>query len=58
MNDELSRKAVIEALIFSARNGIEPRKIASIVGMKLNQVTLLLDEIESDYATSEHGVMI
>jgi len=58
MNDELSRKAVIEALIFSARNGIEPRKIASIVGMKLNQVTLLLDEIESDYATSEHGMMI
>lgn len=58
MSDELSRKAVIEALIFSARNGIEPRKIASIVGMKLNQVTLLLEEIESDYATSEHGVMI
>jgi segregation and condensation protein B len=58
LNDELSRKALIEALIFSARNGIEPRKIASIVGMKLNQVTLLLDEIESDYATSEHGVMI
>mgnify|MGYP000858044069 FL=1 len=58
MNDELSRKALIEALIFSARNGIEPRKIALIVGMKLNQVTLLLDEIESDYATSEHGVMI
>jgi segregation and condensation protein B len=58
LNDELSRKALIEALIFSARNGIEPRKIALIVGMKLNQVTLLLDEIESDYATSEHGVMI
>ncbi|HNR79093.1 MAG TPA: SMC-Scp complex subunit ScpB [Mesotoga infera] len=58
MSDELSRKAAIEALIFSARNGIEPRKIASIVGMKLNQVTLLLEEIESDYATSEHGVMI
>ncbi len=58
MSDELSRKAAIEALIFSARNGIEHRKIASIVGMKLNQVTLLLEEIESDYATSEHGVMI
>jgi segregation and condensation protein B len=58
LSDELSRKAAIEALIFSARNGIEPRKIASIVGMKLNQVTLLLEEIESDYATSEHGVMI
>lgn len=58
MSEELTKKAIIEALIFSARSGIEPSRIASITGMKLNQVMLLLEELEREYGGHEHGVMI
>ena len=55
---ELSKKAIIEALIFSARSGIEPKKIATIVGLKYNQVMVLLDEMERDYESIDRGVFI
>jgi segregation and condensation protein B len=58
VNEELTKKAIIEALIFSARSGIEPSRIASIIGMKLNQVMLLLEELEGEYQGHDHGVMI
>ncbi|MBN2252777.1 MAG: SMC-Scp complex subunit ScpB [Kosmotogaceae bacterium] len=58
MSEELTKKAVMEALIFSAKSGIEPSRIASIIGIKLSQVMLLLEELEKEYEGHEHGVMI
>jgi segregation and condensation protein B len=48
----------MEALIFSAKSGIEPSRVASIIGIKLSQVMLLLEELEKEYEGHEHGVMI
>jgi len=58
VSEELTKKAVMEALIFSAKSGIEPSRIASIIGIKLSQVMLLLEELEKEYEGHEHGVMI
>ncbi|MDD2333043.1 MAG: SMC-Scp complex subunit ScpB [Mesotoga sp.] len=58
MSEELTKKAVMEALIFSAKSGIEPSRIASIIGIKLSQVMLLLEELEKEYEGHEHGVVI
>ncbi|WP_292597810.1 SMC-Scp complex subunit ScpB [Mesotoga sp. UBA6090] len=58
MSEELTKKAVMEALIFSAKSGIEPSRVASIIGIKLSQVMLLLEELEKEYEGHEHGVMI
>lgn len=58
MSEKLTKKAVMEALIFSAKSGIEPSRVASIIGIKLSQVMLLLEELEKEYEGHEHGVMI
>jgi segregation and condensation protein B len=58
VSEELTKKAVMEALIFSAKSGIEPSRIASIIGIKLSQVMLLLEELEKEYEGHEHGVVI
>jgi len=58
VSEELTKKAVMEALIFSAKSGIEPSRVASIIGIKLSQVMLLLEELEKEYEGHEHGVMI
>jgi segregation and condensation protein B len=58
VSEKLTKKAVMEALIFSAKSGIEPSRVASIIGIKLSQVMLLLEELEKEYEGHEHGVMI
>lgn len=58
MSEGLSKRAVVEALIFAAKSGIDPRKIASVVGLKLNQTMLLIEEIEKTYNDQNHGVTI
>jgi len=58
VSEELTKKAVMEALIFSAKSGIDPSRVASIIGIKLSQVMLLLEELEKEYEGHEHGVMI
>ncbi|OAA31516.1 chromosome segregation and condensation protein ScpB [Kosmotoga arenicorallina S304] len=56
MATELTRKAAVEALIFAAKQGIEPKKIAKILGMKLNQVMILIEELQEEYNNPNHGV--
>jgi len=58
VSEELTKKAVMEALIFSAKSGIEPSRVASIIVIKLSQVMLLPEELEKEYEGHEHGVMI
>ena len=56
MTEGVSKKASVEALIYAARTGIDPRKIASILEMKISQVMILIEEIDRDYSSSDHGV--
>lgn len=56
MTASISKKASVEALIYAARTGIDPKKIAKILEMKLNQIMILIEEIEKDYSSSDHGV--
>ena len=56
MATELTKKAAVEALIFAAKQGIEPKRIAKILGMKLNQVMILIEELQEEYNSPNHGV--
>ncbi len=59
MNDDnLNKKAAVEALIFASRRGVTPKKIAKILGMRLNQVMVLIDELTEDYKSKDHGVQL
>ncbi|AKI97795.1 SMC-Scp complex subunit ScpB [Kosmotoga pacifica] len=56
MSAELTKKAAVEALIFASKQGIEPKKIAKILEMKLNQVMILIEELQDEYNRPGHGV--
>ncbi|MFW6120809.1 MAG: SMC-Scp complex subunit ScpB, partial [Petrotogales bacterium] len=56
MSDNLGKKAAVEALILASRRGVTPKKIAKILGMRLNQVMVLVDELTEDYKKKDHGV--
>ncbi|MEA2066353.1 MAG: SMC-Scp complex subunit ScpB [Thermotogota bacterium] len=56
--DNLNKKAAIEALILASKRGVTPKKIAKILGMRLNQVMVLVDELTDDYKSKDHGVQL
>ncbi len=58
MEEEIKKKAVLEALIFSSKNGLSLSKLASIMEMKISQVSLLIDELKTEYSLSDHGVCL
>jgi segregation and condensation protein B len=58
MEPDIRKKAILEALIFSSKNGLSLNKLASIMEMKISQISLLIDELKKEYSSNDHGVCL
>lgn len=51
-------KPQVEALLFVAEEPLPPKKIAELVGVDTKQVRRVLEELQKEYAKSDHGLQI
>lgn len=59
MSEGISKKAAIEAMIFASRQGITSKKMARILELKENQLLLILEELQEEYAKDPNrGVIL